>query len=74
MKFLVLIAIVAFVLWLMWGRKPRVGRKPPPAAPRIEGMVACTHCGLNLPRSEAVFDDGRPYCSEAHRLAGPAAR
>jgi uncharacterized protein len=35
-------------------------------------MVGCSHCGLHLPRSEAVADaQGRLYCSDVHRLAGP---
>jgi uncharacterized protein len=35
-------------------------------------MVGCTHCGLHLPRSEAVADaQGRLYCGDVHRLAGP---
>lgn len=47
-----------------------------PAEP--EPMVACAHCGLLLPRSDAVPsaaqpDDGRIhyFCCEAHRRAGP---
>ena len=35
-------------------------------------MVACIHCGLHLPRAEAVSDaQGRLFCDEAHRIAGP---
>jgi uncharacterized protein len=38
-------------------------------------MVACAHCGLHLPRSDAVLDtQGRGFCGAAHRLAGPSAR
>jgi len=32
-----------------------------------EPMVRCAHCGLNVPRSEAVAGAGRWYCSESHR-------
>lgn len=73
MKYLVLLGILvlAWVLFFKGRRKPPpVGRSndPTQAAP----MLACTHCGLHLPKSEAVFDaEGRPYCGEAHRLAGP---
>ena len=54
------------------------GSEPPAATPRPAArlepaaMVACAHCDLRLPEGEAQFDAlGRPFCSEAHRLAGP---
>ena len=35
-------------------------------------MLACVHCGVHLPQADAVLDaQARPFCSEAHRLAGP---
>lgn len=74
MKFLVLLVIVGGVLWLMFGRRGRVGNEPPKSqAPKgpVE-MVACAHCGVNLPRTEALQDGtGRNFCSDAHRAAGP---
>lgn len=49
-----------------------------PAAPgantaaATQAMVACTHCGVHLPRAEAVADaQGKLFCDDAHRLAGP---
>jgi uncharacterized protein len=75
MKFLLVIVVVGVVLWLMFGRTRRVGKTPPPAAAKAAGpvqMVACAHCGLNLPRNEALEDGaGQSFCSEAHRVAGP---
>jgi uncharacterized protein len=32
-------------------------------------MVACTHCGVNLPQSESVADGDEHFCCEAHRQA-----
>lgn len=76
MKFLLVVLVVGFVLWLMFGRKP-ARRPPPPARPQVsgpEGMVACRHCGVHLPFSEALpGPDGARYCSAAHRDAGPRA-
>lgn len=73
MKFLLVLVVVGTVLWLMFGRGRRDGsarKKPPPTRPAV--MVACAHCGVHLPHSEALADAaGRPYCSDAHRLAGP---
>jgi uncharacterized protein len=70
-----LIVIVALVvLWLLLrGLVRRVGgegqtpRKPPPAAP--QEMLACAHCGVHLPRDEALPGRGGVFCGEAHRAA-----
>ncbi len=62
--------------------------KAPPAgaAPEPEPMVDCAHCGVLLPRSDALAADApypgtgpaampsdglRYFCCEAHRRAGP---
>jgi uncharacterized protein len=70
--------VVGLALWFLKGRG-----KGTPAAPaqRTPGksaaekpapMVACAHCGVHLPRLEASVDaEGRAYCGEAHRVAGP---
>ena len=69
-KFLVLILVVAVVLWLMSSRRSSV-REKRRAAPRApEAMIACAHCGVHLPRSDAVEGrDGQLFCGNAHRLA-----
>lgn len=37
-------------------------------SPQVEEMVACVHCGLHFPASEAVTDyAGMVFCSEEHR-------
>jgi uncharacterized protein len=77
LRVLILVAVVVgLVAWLMRGRRAELperraqggaGGKGEPAT-----MVACAHCGVHLPRPEATFDaEGRSYCGEAHRLAGP---
>ena len=79
MKYLILLAVIFGAWWWVTGRR----RPPPPAdkAPKAaqgqaqaqaQAMLACVHCGVHLPAVEAVTDAaGRPFCSEAHRLAGP---
>ncbi|MBL8437373.1 MAG: hypothetical protein JNM61_04160 [Zoogloeaceae bacterium] len=42
----------------------------PAADPGAERMVACDHCGVHFPESEAVSAGGRVYCCEQHRQAG----
>lgn len=78
MKFLLVLAVVVVMALLWLGRRrggpppaPRAPARRVPPAPPAE-MTACAHCGLHLPASEALRDaQGRPYCGQAHRLAGP---
>ena len=73
MKLLVVI-VALVVLWLLLrglfrrarGEDPS-SRKPPPAAP--QAMLACAHCGVHLPRDEALPGRGGVFCGEAHRAA-----
>ncbi|NML15178.1 PP0621 family protein [Azohydromonas caseinilytica] len=75
MKYLLLIAVVVLVLWAM--RRASLPPPPPPPPrrpepPQLEPMVRCSHCGVHLPRSEALMNpDGHAYCCAAHRSAGP---
>ena len=71
MKYLVLLLVIVAVLWLARSR-PRAARpdraaKPDRGAP--QSMTECTHCGVHLPRAEAVTGLHGLYCSDAHRLA-----
>jgi uncharacterized protein len=78
MKYLLVLLVVVLGLWLLLRQR---GAGPPPAAPpprksaRVkppDTIVACAHCDLRLPDAEALKGtDGRRYCNEAHRLAGP---
>jgi uncharacterized protein len=71
---LLVLAVVA--LWRGARRREAPRNAAPPVPPRRgavpEAMVRCAHCGLHLTEAEALQDGGRSYCSEAHRLAGPA--
>jgi len=79
MKFLVVLLVVLAGVWL-WRRNRAADEAvpPPPARPPVgqppapSAMVACAHCGLHLPAAEALPGSaGEPYCSAAHRAAGP---
>jgi uncharacterized protein len=35
-----------------------------------ESMVRCAHCGIHLPRSEALLIQGKTWCSEEHARLG----
>lgn len=79
MKYLLVIGVVLLLIGLVRARR-RVDSKPArpaaaPSKPAPEEMVICLHCGVHLPRREALVDGASGlYCSEAHRLAGPAPR
>lgn len=76
MKYLLVILVVVLGGWLLLRQRGGSrGVAAPPKKKAVSGpaaMVACAHCDLRLPQSEALFDpQGRPFCTEAHRLAGP---
>jgi uncharacterized protein len=70
MKYLIIIVVVLLVLWLARASRrvapPRQASDPPPAS-RQQPMLACAHCGLHLPRDEALPGRGGVFCGEAHR-------
>ncbi len=57
------------------GGARRTGSGPAGATERVEEMVRCASCSLNLPRSEAVPFAGGWACCAAHAKGGsPAAQ
>ncbi len=82
MKYLVLLAVLAVVLGVWRSRQAKsesgsgsespVRPAPPSPTPSLpQEMVACAHCGLHLPRSEALAEAGHFYCSREHQGLGP---
>ncbi|MDP2004630.1 MAG: PP0621 family protein [Rubrivivax sp.] len=81
MKYLLLLVVIGIAVWMFKARGRVPGPKqPPPAAKPAPGehpvgatpMLACAHCGVHLPKTDAVLDPaGRVYCSAAHLHAGP---
>ena len=70
MKYLLIILVVLVVLWIARSARARMPppmRKPPDAPAANEPMLACMHCGLHLPRNEALPGRGGVFCGEAHR-------
>jgi uncharacterized protein len=74
-KVLIIALAVALLLWLLFGRAARRDKPPRREPPRdmrrggAEDMVSCAHCGVHLPRSEALAARSLHYCSAAHRDA-----
>lgn len=48
----------------------RSRKKAPPLQDGQEAMVRCEHCGIHLPRSEAMLSGGHTWCSEEHAKLG----
>jgi uncharacterized protein len=75
MKIVILILAIVVLLWLLFGRSrrglPRHKGRGAGGDNAPEGMVACAHCGVHLPISEALRAGEQAYCSDAHRVAGP---
>lgn len=73
MKFVVLIFAVLALAWMLRGVGRRRVRPPerdaPAKAPEVQAMLACAHCGILVPSSEALPGRGGVFCSKAHREA-----
>jgi uncharacterized protein len=86
-RLILILAVVGGLWWLLSVRsRPRGDRgsdrsTPSDAAPATgpktrpntgpDTMVACAHCDLHLPRSEAVVGEGGAlFCSAAHAQSG----
>lgn len=68
MKYILLAAVAFLLVW--WIRRPRnPGDGPAGAGDVAEPMIACSHCDLHVPRTEAYQRDGRHFCSPAHAQA-----
>jgi uncharacterized protein len=74
LKALIIGLAIALLLWWLFGRSARGGKPPRRGAGPgrdVEAMVACAHCGVHLPRGDALAARGLHYCSAAHRDAPP---
>lgn len=82
----ILIVLAALTVWRIINaraaarmRDEQRAKSERPAAPRgggnpvlpAETMVRCAHCGIHLPRSEALLTDGRTWCGPEHARLGP---
>lgn len=45
--------------------------RPPRKPGKAEEMVRCAHCGIFLPRSEALMSNHHTWCSLEHAKRGP---
>lgn len=73
MKYLLLLLVlaIAYGIWRGQRRAPPPAARPSPRPQLPQNMVACAHCGLHLPRTEALAQDGHYYCCAEHRPSAP---
>ncbi|QDX83024.1 hypothetical protein B9N43_15690 [Denitratisoma sp. DHT3] len=71
LKWLGLILVI-WLVYAVWRRSTPRAPRGERETPRSEAMVACSHCRLYVPRTEACFSgEGQPYCCPQHRRLGP---
>lgn len=58
---LIAVGVVLMLLKRAWHK-----RRPPATPPAQADMLRCDHCGVFVPRSEAIAARGRHYCTSAH--------
>ncbi len=70
------VALIMAAIWFFKRLTKGPAPRPKPAAPEIDAapMVRCAQCGVHVPRDRALSQGPQWYCTEAHRLQGPAAR
>ena len=68
--FFLLVIVALYVL--VRAKRGRGASAPGPRSrdDMAEAIVACAHCGVHVPSSEAITADGRSYCCEEHRQIG----
>lgn len=76
MKFIVVVIAVLALVWLLrrslhdYAEGVRARRAPSrPALGEPQPMVVCAHCGVHLPRDDALPGRGGMFCDDAHRRA-----
>ena len=70
MKYLVLLIVLAVVVGVWRSRRPPASapEKAAPRAPALpQDVVACSHCGVHVPRAEALMLGQHAYCCAEHR-------
>jgi len=75
-----IVILAALIIMRLWthknahdaARRNRAVNQPRPGAAPPESMVRCAHCGIHLPRSDALLQHGQLWCCEEHARLGHA--
>ena len=74
---LLVIVIGAFIIYLLLKGYFRNLQRPADPTPEThrppiaENMVRCAQCGVNVPKTEAIFSRGAFFCTDEHRQQYP---
>ena len=64
------VAIIFAAIWI-WRRFISKAKSPRPTEDAAAPMVRCAHCGVHIPKAQALSQDQQWYCSQAHLEQGP---
>ena len=65
-RVLIILLGIGLVAWILirLAKGPALAKKP---QKKVGDMVRCSHCGVYVPRGEAVQDGDRYFCCREHR-------
>lgn len=70
---ILLLIVIGFAVWGVFRAYQRSLGRPTPRTrgdQTVEDMVKCAQCGVNLPRSEAIYSSGDFFCTPEHKQLG----
>ena len=59
------VAIIFAAIWI-WRRFISQPKRTRAAEDAAAPMVRCAHCGVHIPKAQALSQDQQWYCSQAH--------
>lgn len=73
MKYLVLLVVLVVAIGIWRSRRQSDATSAAPATRALpQDMLACAHCGIHVPRTEALLAGPHAYCCAEHQRRGPA--
>ena len=69
MKYLLLLLLVGLLWWAFTRTRKPQAPDTDSCASAAQDMARCAHCGIHLPKDDAVLGDKGLYCSTEHRTA-----
>ena len=70
LRLLIWAALIAAGVWFWRKYKASLQAPKKTADPGAQPMVRCAHCGVHLPRSDALPLGEHSFCCEEHRRLG----